>query len=150
MVIERKFSILKDSWPDPEQIIHQVGMHFRLFHKLRFVAKTASYTMVIGLAEQLGIPVPCDLVKKGEDIRPPFFQLLDKRPGKRECTVESFVKFFQDNISCRHIAFICHSFQHFFVNSIKVERIEIFFFFLWIRGKKPVQPKWLVHLKPHA
>ena len=94
MVVERKFSIFKNCRPDPEKIIHQVRVHPGLVDKFRFVAKAAGDAVVVGLPEQLGIPVTGHLVEEGQDIRLPLLQLLDKCSGKGECAMEPLIQFF--------------------------------------------------------
>ena len=133
LVIERELCIFKDGWTDPEKVIHQVGMHFCLFDKFPFVAKTAGDAMVVGLPQQLGIPVTGNLVKEGQDIRLPLLQLLNKRSGKRECAVKSLFKFFENNPGGRHVALFRHPIQYFVVQFIKIKRVQILFLLLWIR-----------------
>ena len=84
LVVERELGILKDGGADLEEVVHQIGMHFGLRHEFRFIAKTPGDAMVIRLPEDLGIPVPGNLVKEGQDIRFPLLQLLNKRSGKGE------------------------------------------------------------------
>ena len=61
--------------------MHESGMHPDLFGKFGFIVKAAGNTMIIGLGEDLCIPVFCNLLEQARASGLHFSSLFDNGTG---------------------------------------------------------------------